>query len=439
MNYKGIYKLTIIVFVTLLSMGLGSRSFAAETPPDVCAQTPEENKRDPYVNIQEQYPGVDISRTGASTLFGKTSAIAGDIMCGGSTESCQQVGCEVLSNARQGHATSADRLAAKGLINKGMPLLGYRIGESVDSKDAIPVNYAYWYNDVVGKVPYVGQQALAQTDYKIFGAELVYTLWVQIRNIAYGLLSVGLIITGVMIMTRRQLPTKTAVTAQYALPRLVLGVVLITFSYFIGATAVAMIAPLKSAASWILINTGNETGAILTEDDLTLASGVNYAIAFFTQLFSANFFDALASLWVTATSITVALAVGLCYLIFYIIALGRTFIVQLQIMGSIVMAPLTFAWGTIPGNEKVITDWFKLLGARILAIPAMYFVLSLSNFIVLVAFSKGLQTLGRVDYEVGEGFKTVAAQLMIPFIAVSIMVGAIRIPKKLENSFLGKK
>ncbi|MCA9308725.1 hypothetical protein KC980_04380, partial [candidate division WWE3 bacterium] len=414
-------------------------AFAAETPPDVCAQTKEERRKTPFQNIQEENPGIDIARTGASVDYSSTSATIGSWMCGASVESCIELGCDNINELSAGRFPDAERMAAKGLKNRGLALMGYRLAEAVDRKDAIPVSYAYWYNDVVGKVPYVGQRALAQTDYKIFGAELVYTLWVQIRNIAYGLLSVGLIVTGVMIMTRRQLPTKTAVTAQYALPRLVLGVVLITFSYFIGATAVAMIAPLKSAASWILINTGHETGAIFTIDDFNLSNGMNITSAFFTQFFTVSPRSAIASLWLTSSTLVVAGIVALCYLIFYMIAVARTFLVQLQIMGSIVMAPLTFAWGTIPGNEKVITDWFKLLGARVLAIPAMFFVLSISNFLVLVAFTKGLSTLGTVNYEVGEGLKEIAAIWMVPFIAVSIMIGALRIPKKLENSFLGKK
>ncbi len=60
-------------------------------------------------------------------------------------------------------------------------------------------------------------------------------LWQVSRNIAYVIMIVIFVIIGLMVMFRNKINPQTVITAQAALPGLVIGLILITFSYFLAA------------------------------------------------------------------------------------------------------------------------------------------------------------------------------------------------------------
>ena len=103
--------------------------------------------------------------------------------------------------------------------------------------EPIPVNLAYYWNDQIKNTPFVSKALAADVQYGNAPAiSTILVLWKTFRNIAFGMLSIVMLITGVMIMTRKSFP-QLSVTAQYALPRIALALILIVFSYPIGAVA----------------------------------------------------------------------------------------------------------------------------------------------------------------------------------------------------------
>lgn len=66
----------------------------------------------------------------------------------------------------------------------------------------------------------------------------VLIIWQVFRNIAYLGLIFILIVIGLMIMFRQKINPQTVISAQSALPGLILGLVMITFSYFLAALLV---------------------------------------------------------------------------------------------------------------------------------------------------------------------------------------------------------
>lgn len=65
------------------------------------------------------------------------------------------------------------------------------------------------------------------------GLSAMLPLWKAFRNIAYALLAVILIAVGFMVMFRKKIDPKTVVTVQNAIPRIVVALLLVTFSYAI--------------------------------------------------------------------------------------------------------------------------------------------------------------------------------------------------------------
>ncbi len=61
----------------------------------------------------------------------------------------------------------------------------------------------------------------------------ILTLWQVSRNISYVALIIIFLVIGLMVMFRNKLNPQTVITAQAALPGLVIGLILITFSYFL--------------------------------------------------------------------------------------------------------------------------------------------------------------------------------------------------------------
>ncbi len=66
----------------------------------------------------------------------------------------------------------------------------------------------------------------------------ILKLWLFFRNLALLLFIVIFIVVGFMIMLRRRLNPQTVVTIQSALPGLVIGIILVYFSYFVAALIV---------------------------------------------------------------------------------------------------------------------------------------------------------------------------------------------------------
>lgn len=65
------------------------------------------------------------------------------------------------------------------------------------------------------------------------GLSPLLPIWKAFRNIAYALLAVILIVVGFMVMLRKKIDPKTVVTVQNAIPRIVVALLLVTFSYAI--------------------------------------------------------------------------------------------------------------------------------------------------------------------------------------------------------------
>ncbi len=90
--------------------------------------------------------------------------------------------------------------------------------------------YAF-VNDIgktLGFMPQVHAQGIGFS-----GLSVLLNLWKAFRNIAYALLAVIMIAIGFMVMFRKKIDPKTVVTVQNAIPRIVVALLLVTFSYAI--------------------------------------------------------------------------------------------------------------------------------------------------------------------------------------------------------------
>lgn len=95
-----------------------------------------------------------------------------------------------------------------------------------------PADFGYWLADVGQTLGFIPKQAYAQ-GIGFSGLSALLPVWKAFRNIAYLILAIVMIVIGFMVMLRKKIDPKTVVTVQNALPRIVITLILITFSYAI--------------------------------------------------------------------------------------------------------------------------------------------------------------------------------------------------------------
>lgn len=94
-----------------------------------------------------------------------------------------------------------------------------------------PAHFAYWVQDTGQALGFIRPAYAQGTGF--VGLQPLLGLWKVFRNAAYVLLALAIVILGFMIMFRRKIDPKTVLTVQNALPRVIMVLILITFSYAI--------------------------------------------------------------------------------------------------------------------------------------------------------------------------------------------------------------
>lgn len=148
---------------------------------------------------------------------------------------CQLLGCGLQT---QLVADASGNVTPKIVYNNKPGELGGLLGFTTNSMIALyenPPTSSTYYLANVGK-EFGISPAYAQVSGS--GAGLikpVEQLWQIMRNLSYLFFIIIFVAIGFMIMLRQKLNAQTVITIQSALPGLVVGLILVTFSYFIAA------------------------------------------------------------------------------------------------------------------------------------------------------------------------------------------------------------
>lgn len=272
----------------------------------------------------------------------------------------------------------------------------------------------------------------------------ILRLWQVSRNISYVIMIIIFVVIGLMVMFRNKLNPQTVITAQAALPGLVIGLIMITFSYFLAGLisdmafagtnvvgyyfAAAQGKTDDTARTNLVYQLSNEnilsvfsrlTG-IINRDNATdalnsvwnvLSNDVKGTLRILAGLLAAQFVGPLAGsipppwglIAGPAVQIISGLAVANSPTFFLGMILGfiatlaliyqmlklllRLISSYLTIIFLTLSAPFQFLFASLPGRQGVATGWILNMVANILVFPAVLAVL------YFVAFMLG-QTYG---------------------------------------------
>ena len=312
--------------------------------------------------------------------------------------------------------------------------------------EPVPVNLAYYAKHNLQKVPIIGDTAFAQTSiYDSFGLKLFLEVWEVSRNLAYALLSVIMLVIGIMISTGKKINPQTIVTAQTALPRVVISLVLITFSYPIGAVFASSVLPLTYTMYKLFFNE-----AVYNRDKMFGGQS--------GQLINMNGLIVVASTIILLFGTAgVGLLLGAILLLLTVVALFvagvKLLIINVKIILQIITAPIQFAIAAVPGQEHLIGDWFKQMIAKVLSIPAIIFMISLAWYVLLKPFSSAesiaaltlTQFSDMGSFMSGFGFfagmdyyGTIAITfVLLSMMSIMIMFVGLKADKKVEEFIMG--
>lgn len=276
----------------------------------------------------------------------------------------------------------------KSGVASGVPasLLGAATTIAVESPqraDVYPVNLAVYVNDLKKDSLIFPAPTYAATWSETVLNSTILGVWKAMRNLAYVLFVLMLVIFGFMVMFRYHLNPQTIITVQDALPRIVINLLLVTFSFPIGAFAISL-GPILIwfALTGIGVFTGgsffsaSNAVAIITG----IITNILTILVTFAGAATVNPAAGAGALFIIVTWVGLIIGIILA-LIAAVISLVTRFL-RISVMTA--FAPLQFAFATLPGQEHLITDWFKSLIGNTLAIPAIFLMLSIGlQFIVL--------------------------------------------------------
>lgn len=313
----------------------------------------------------------------------------------------------------------------------------------------------------------------------------VFALWQVMRNLSYILFILVFIIVGFMIMFRQKLNPQTVISVQTALPGLVIGLILVTFSYFIAALitdvafyAVPLVAEIfiqtgapnavanSPAAIRTAANDSNifslfptfrmpigsvdSTGTIASTISSILSSTVTPGGNSSNPVFISNILAGLG-VGIPLLFINPVLAlgggaiagVGLPYVISSLvpvilmialfIQLFRTFLKLLSayitILVSTITGPLVILGSSLPGKGGSLSTWWKTILANALVFPAVFGAILFAGFILA---SVGDPTLWTSPPPLFGGLTPGVIPLLISY---GILLGTAQVPDMVKGAF----
>lgn len=216
-------------------------------------------------------------------------------------------------------------------------------------------------------------------------------IWKASRNLAYICFVLFFLYIGLAVMLRVKISPQTAITIQNALPKLVIALILVTFSYAIAGLMIDLIYVVISVVvvalkEPIIQAGGNFKTTLSTFNDLSFLSAMGLLFeGFFNSGISliagsigaiiGALAGALAGPMAILGAITGALLAELILGVIVLFCVFKLFtslvMCYIQIIISVITGPIQIMFGVISEKQGGFGSWFKNLIANVLVFPAV--------------------------------------------------------------------
>lgn len=226
--------------------------------------------------------------------------------------------------------------------------------------------------------------------------EPILPIWRAFRNVSYFIFVLGFIVYGFMIMFRIKINPQTAITIQLALPKLILTLLLITFSYAIAGFLIDIFYLVWGVLFNVLVY-----GEIIDSQNIQTASNVSgFKSGLFTGPFLGiilhlNFGGLVTNLWqgilgfpsattailshslLAPFSLLLSLLLSIVVLITFIKIFWSLLKSYVNIILNIIFSPLILLGNLLPGSNS-FNNWLKNIFAElsVFATTMLMFILA---------------------------------------------------------------
>ncbi len=435
---------------------LGASSANAQTSPAYVQQTPST-----YTDYREPNLQSDVPRNNHTYTQVVIIDMLSAIMCqltGIDPTTGQQTCLDINpANGKLGYASSPTTTQF-GQVQETSPQLGGALGAMTDYISVLytpTVSSSQYTNylannfgivktaNATGAAPATPIDADCQNSefgYGFCGLQPIFNLWVTLRDIAYAILVIAFVFLGLGVMLRFKVDPRTVMTLQNQIPRVIIAILLITFSYAIAGIMIdlmwtityAGVNAIASAAPDAKVRVGCESdGANESLQQAANGKLLDQPVSFANRIYQSSceglppfnnsgilsisgpVGDSVSALvisviddlmgwtsgdggcnilsgfdqclkdfgkWVTG------LIVQLIIVVTILIALFRLWyeLIKAYVMFFIfvIMGPIWIVMGLIPGRPLGFEKWFRLIFANLAAFPLAAFILVFARVLV---------------------------------------------------------
>lgn len=209
-----------------------------------------------------------------------------------------------------------------------------------------------------------------------------YEFWKNARNISYSFLILFIVVIGFMVMIRYQTDPRTTLAALDLVPKLVMTLLLITFSWVFSGLMVdlAVIGVRLTASIFGTDAWGTLLGAFKVMFDVLLSFDVTSWSTRTPAPWEIGL-QVLTStlLFLSTIPIIIALIAAIILIVVFfmiIIELAKRWLMMIILS---IFAPFAFLWGALPGQEDTTTNWFKNMLVNALTFPGITAILAVAG------------------------------------------------------------
>lgn len=250
------------------------------------------------------------------------------------------------------------------------------------------------------------------------------SLWKTSRDLAYGVIVIVMVIIGFMIIFRAKIDPKTVISIQAALPKIVLTLILITFSYPIAGFMIDLMYVVCGIVITLMAQAAGKAGVLPGAENITDAS--IQMTGFFTggigklfgSVFNMGMIPAFVKQFILSSGINmavggVAIFVGILVaatggipallaggaiagILVLIIGLGLLFTFirltmlllnsYIQLLITVIIGPLLLLQEAIPG-QSAFAQWIQNIIANLVVFPATIAVIYFSWIVTAVSMN----------------------------------------------------
>jgi len=284
-------------------------------------------------------------------------------------------------------------------------------------KDSALFQLSYFIASIYANPPASGIQYLADIGQKLNLVKPVYAqqgkgwatfsyalpIWQAFRNISYIFFALILVFVGFAIMFRVKISPQAVITIQSALPKIILSLVLVTFSYAIAGFMVdlmyillnlffAIFKPLLSGKLfWFWPASFFPTTSAPFIFITMLTVGIIPIVLILLSIITLGVigtivggppfgppFTGITIIWVVIIIVALLLAlIRICWILLK---------AYINVLLAIIFGPFQILVGALPGNNA-IENWFRNLITNILVWPTVFAMIFIASFVSLSIFS----------------------------------------------------